>query len=224
MTTLVEDLLLLARLDAGRPLERGDVDLTRLVVDARQRRPRGRARTTAGSSTCPRSRSSCTGDTVRLTQVLANLLANARTHTPPGTTVTVGLGRSDGGARLTVVDDGPGHRPGPAAARVRAVRPRVGVAVPARRQHRARPGDRGRGGGRARRHRGGAQPARAARRSRCGCRTRGRVSTRRHRIGHAPQSQPRPTTASLERPTAGSQLAHSQDTEPAQGSPRPWSS
>ena len=43
--------------------------------------------------------------------MLANLLANARTHTPAGTTVTVGLGRSDGGARLTVVDDGPGIAP-----------------------------------------------------------------------------------------------------------------
>ena len=43
--------------------------------------------------------------------MLTNLLANARTHTPAGTTVTVGLGHGDGGARLTVVDDGPGIAP-----------------------------------------------------------------------------------------------------------------
>ncbi len=51
------------------------------------------------------------GDAPRLTQVLTNLLANARTHTPAGTTVTVGLARGDGGARLTVADDGPGIAP-----------------------------------------------------------------------------------------------------------------
>ncbi len=43
--------------------------------------------------------------------MLTNLLANARTHTPAGTTVTVGLARGDGGARLTVTDDGPGIAP-----------------------------------------------------------------------------------------------------------------
>ena len=51
------------------------------------------------------------GDAPRLHQVLTNLLANARTHTPAGTTVTVGLARADGGARLTVTDDGPGIAP-----------------------------------------------------------------------------------------------------------------
>jgi two-component system OmpR family sensor kinase len=49
-----------------------------------------------------------TGDEARLHQVLANLLANARTHTPPGTSVTTSLARSDGGVVLTVADDGPG--------------------------------------------------------------------------------------------------------------------
>jgi two-component system OmpR family sensor kinase len=52
------------------------------------------------------------GDVQRLHQVLANLLANARTHTPPGTTVTTSLGRSaDGTAVLTVTDNGPGIAP-----------------------------------------------------------------------------------------------------------------
>jgi two-component system OmpR family sensor kinase len=49
------------------------------------------------------------GDEARLHQVLANLLANARTHTPPGTSVTTSLAVDDsGGAALTVADDGPG--------------------------------------------------------------------------------------------------------------------
>jgi two-component system, OmpR family, sensor kinase len=48
------------------------------------------------------------GDAARLHQVLANLLANERTHTPPGTTVTTRLSIDDGHATLTVVDDGPG--------------------------------------------------------------------------------------------------------------------
>jgi len=48
------------------------------------------------------------GDGSRLAQVLANLLANAHTHTPPGTTVTVALAVEPSSARLSVADDGPG--------------------------------------------------------------------------------------------------------------------
>jgi two-component system, OmpR family, sensor kinase len=110
MTGLVEDLLLLARLDAGRPLERGDVDLTRLVLDGVN------DAFAAGMDhrwqlDLPDEPVVVPCDAPRLTQVLTNLLANARTHTPAGTTVTVGLARGDGGARLTVVDDGPGIAP-----------------------------------------------------------------------------------------------------------------
>ncbi len=110
MTTLVEDLLLLARLDAGRPLERGAVDLTRLVLDGVN------DAYAAGMDhrwqlDLPDEPVVVPGDAPRLTQVLTNLLANARTHTPAGTTVTVGLARGDGGARLTVTDDGPGIAP-----------------------------------------------------------------------------------------------------------------
>jgi two-component system OmpR family sensor kinase len=104
MTALVEDLLLLARIDAGRPLERAPVDLTALVVesvgDAYVAGPGHRWRLDL-----PDEPVIVDGDSARLHQVLANLLANARTHTPPGTEVTVGLDHS---GRLTVTDNGPG--------------------------------------------------------------------------------------------------------------------
>jgi two-component system, OmpR family, sensor kinase len=104
MTALVEDLLLLARIDAGRPLERGPVDLSALVVesvgDAHVAGPEHRWRLDL-----PDEPVVVAGDSARLHQVLANLLANARTHTPPGTEVTVGLHES---GRLSVSDNGPG--------------------------------------------------------------------------------------------------------------------
>ncbi|WP_103343395.1 sensor histidine kinase [Amycolatopsis sp. CA-126428] len=111
MTALVEDLLLLARLDAGRPLDARDVDLTRLVADAV-----GDARVAGPGHRwlleLPPDPVLVFGDVQRLHQVLANLLANARTHTPPGTTVVTALARSaDGSAVLTVTDDGPGIAP-----------------------------------------------------------------------------------------------------------------
>jgi two-component system OmpR family sensor kinase len=107
MTTLVEDLLLLARLDSGRPLEAERVDLSRLVVDAvndaRIAGPEHLWRLDV-----PESPVIVTGDTQRLHQVLANLLANARTHTPPGTTVTAGIEPLDDRIILSVADNGPG--------------------------------------------------------------------------------------------------------------------
>ncbi|MGW3994585.1 sensor histidine kinase [Amycolatopsis sp. NPDC004772] len=111
MTALVEDLLLLARLDAGRPLDVRDVDLTRLVADAV-----GDAQVAGRQHRwlleLPPDPVLVFGDVQRLHQVLANLLANARTHTPPGTTVVTSLARSaDGSAVLTVTDDGPGIAP-----------------------------------------------------------------------------------------------------------------
>ncbi len=111
MTALVEDLLLLARLDAGRPLDLRDVDLTLLVADAvGDARVAGRRhRWLLELAPDPVL---VFGDVQRLHQVLANLLANARTHTPPGTTVVTALTRSaDGSAVLTVTDDGPGIAP-----------------------------------------------------------------------------------------------------------------
>ncbi|WP_245627695.1 sensor histidine kinase [Actinomadura oligospora] len=109
MGDMVEDLLLLARLDAGRPLAAEPVDLTRMVLDAvadaRVAGPDHR-----WTMELPEDPVTLRGDEHRLHQMLANLLANARTHTPPGTRVTVRLERprAGGGAVLEVEDDGPG--------------------------------------------------------------------------------------------------------------------
>lgn len=108
MTQLVEDLLLLARLDTGRPLQQQSVDVTRLIVDAvSDAHIAGPEHT--WELDLPEEPVTVTGDEARLHQVLANLLANARTHTPPGTTVTTSLAVGGAGeAVLTVCDDGPG--------------------------------------------------------------------------------------------------------------------
>jgi two-component system OmpR family sensor kinase len=126
MTVLVDDLLLLARLDAGRPLEREPVDLSRLAIettsDARVARGDHRWRLEL-----PDEPVLVEGDEHRLHQVLANLLSNAGKHTPPGTTVSVALALGDGAhgtppegavqrgdvpagqrVELSITDDGPG--------------------------------------------------------------------------------------------------------------------
>ncbi|BBY64264.1 sensor histidine kinase [Mycolicibacterium helvum] len=107
MTQLVEDLLLLARLDSGRPLEREPVDLSRLSADVTSDAH------VAGPDhqwnlDVPTDPLYVTGDDARLHQVVANLLANARTHTPPGTSVTLSLHAEPDEAVLRVSDDGPG--------------------------------------------------------------------------------------------------------------------
>ncbi len=90
MGVLVDDLLLLARLDAGRPLEREPVDLSRLAIettsDAQVARSDHRWRLDL-----PDEPVLVSGDEHRLHQVLANLLSNAGKHTPPGSTVSVVL-------------------------------------------------------------------------------------------------------------------------------------
>jgi two-component system OmpR family sensor kinase len=110
MTRLVEDLLLLARLDEGRELVQSDVDLTRLAVEALTD-----AQPTAldhhWELEVPDDAVMLSGDAGRLHQVLANLLANARTHTPAGTTITLSLTTDGSSAVLRVHDDGPGIDP-----------------------------------------------------------------------------------------------------------------
>jgi two-component system OmpR family sensor kinase len=107
MSSLVEDLLLLARLDSGRPLERGDVDLSLVLVeaigDAHAAGPDHR-----WDLELPEEPVVVAGDGPRLHQVIVNLLANARTHTPAGTQVTVTLDLEGDTAVVTVVDNGPG--------------------------------------------------------------------------------------------------------------------
>ncbi len=108
MGDLVDDLLLLARLDQGRPLARERVDLAVLVGDAvddaRAVHPE-RAITADTNGAL-----NVTGDEPRLRQVLGNLLANACTHTPPGSPVQVTLRQEDREAIIEVTDEGPGLR------------------------------------------------------------------------------------------------------------------
>jgi two-component system OmpR family sensor kinase len=107
ITGLVEDLLLLARLDSGRPLEREPVDLSSLAVDAVSDAH------VAGPDhqwelDLPDEPVVVTGDAARLHQVMTNLLANARVHTGAGTVVTARLTTEPVHAVLQVIDNGPG--------------------------------------------------------------------------------------------------------------------
>jgi two-component system OmpR family sensor kinase len=107
MTGLVEDLLLLARLDEGRELQHEPVDLTRLLVDVvSDAHAAGRDHT--WDLDLPEEPVLALGDGPRLHQVFANLLANARVHTDPGTRVEVALLPDGDRASVTVTDSGPG--------------------------------------------------------------------------------------------------------------------
>ncbi len=111
MSVLVDELLLLAQLDAGRPLASEPVDLTRLAIDvtsdARAAAPGHR-----WQLDLPDEPVTVRGDEHRLHQVLANVLSNAARHTPPGTAVTVAVSSGPGVATVSVTDNGPGIPPG----------------------------------------------------------------------------------------------------------------
>ena len=105
MTLLVDDLLLLARLDEGRPLEQEPVSLDEVVGEAVDAARVVDAERPVSLDVEP---ATVIGDRDRLRQVIDNLIANVRAHTPPGTPVAVGLHRIDGQAELSVSDSGPG--------------------------------------------------------------------------------------------------------------------
>lgn len=108
MTALVEDLLLLARLDEGQPLKVEDVDLTQLVIETVSDE-KVMAPEHVWQLSLPAEPVTVRGDAKQLHQVLANLLSNARKHTESGTTVVTGVMLSaDGSAVVTVTDNGPG--------------------------------------------------------------------------------------------------------------------
>jgi two-component system OmpR family sensor kinase len=110
MGVLVDDLLLLARLDQGRPLEREPVDLRRvaadLVTDAHRLHPEWPLEFEDAEAPLV-----VTGDNLRLHQAVGNLLSNCRAHTPPGTALTVRLSSRDEMAVVEVSDTGPGIDP-----------------------------------------------------------------------------------------------------------------
>jgi two-component system OmpR family sensor kinase len=106
MGSLVEDLLLLARLDQAPTLHKDPVDLTHLINEAVE------SARAAGPdhpiSVVVPNELFVLGDSMRIHQAVANLLANARTHTPAGTNVAVNAESNENEVTITVSDDGPG--------------------------------------------------------------------------------------------------------------------
>ena len=106
MSVLVDDMLLIARLDQGRPLEKKPVDLQMIAADAaddaRAVAPQRNITLTASGPVVVQ------GDDVRLRQVLGNLVRNALVHTPQQTAIEIAVSAENGAGRMSVADHGPG--------------------------------------------------------------------------------------------------------------------
>ncbi|MFJ9520271.1 sensor histidine kinase [Kitasatospora sp. NPDC101801] len=113
--TLVEDLLTLARLDEERPLDLAPMDLRTLAADALHDLtaldPGRPVSLTGPAGTGAPQPAPVLGDEARLRQVVTNLVGNAAKHTPPGTPVRIGVGRTAAHCVLEVADSGPGLTP-----------------------------------------------------------------------------------------------------------------
>ncbi len=109
MSTLVDDMLLIARLDQGRPLETRPVDLQAIAsdaaADARAVAPKREITLQAPATVV------VSGDDTRLRQVVGNLVRNALVHTPGASPIEIAVSTQNGTAQLSVVDHGPGLRP-----------------------------------------------------------------------------------------------------------------
>ena len=107
MSSLVEDLLLLARLDQSRELTFDPVDINHLVKEAvASAQAAGPGYEITVSST--NDEVFVLGDSMRIHQAIANLLANARTHTPVGTKIAVNISQGDLETKISISDNGPG--------------------------------------------------------------------------------------------------------------------
>ncbi len=161
MSVLVDELLLLARLDEGRPLAQEELELDDVVAEsvetARALEPERAIRSDLEEATV-------VGDRDALRQVVDNLLANVRAHADPGASVDVTLRRNGANVRLTVADSGPGLTAGTGRACLRALLPRRRLPCPHGRRRGPRPVDRRGGHRRARRPRECGSRARRRRR------------------------------------------------------------
>lgn len=107
MSTLVEDLLLLARLDQSREMELAPVDLKTLINEA-VASAKASGPNHPITLLMPSEDIFILGDSMRIHQVISNLLANARTHTPSGTAIEISLQANEDGVFIEVSDNGPG--------------------------------------------------------------------------------------------------------------------
>ncbi len=159
MGLLVEELLTLARLDERRPLLLADLDLSAIAADAvndfRAVAPDRRIELIAPKPV------PLLGDETAIRQVFANLLTNARVHTPPATPVEVRVAASGRDARIDVLDDGGGIEAADRGHAFGTLLARPERQAPACRRERARPRDRRGGRYRARWHRVRCEPGRA---------------------------------------------------------------